>query len=226
MDGRDGSRSRESPACSWSWACSPWPRSPRAAPALVGAVLAGPARRAPAQARGIRRPAGRWRRPPACSPSPGGAVSTRTHTGARVALPALALLAALTAACGGGAGHPRTTAAQRTASQTSSASTDVDNGLQLANKPEDCLAKVQRTRAVDRALREAAQLKRMAAPLDRSSMGTPALQQATDRFLTHLTTSKLDSYYQNRLIDKAASAVAFACEQCFQMLEASRPIPA
>jgi hypothetical protein len=66
----------------------------------------------------------------------------------------------------------------------------------------------------------------MAAPLKRSEMGTPALQHATDRFLTHLTTSKLDNYYQNRLIDKAASAVAFACEQCFQMLEASRPIPA
>ena len=66
----------------------------------------------------------------------------------------------------------------------------------------------------------------MAAPLKKSEMGTPALQHATDRFLTHLTTSKLDNYYQNRLIDKAASAVAFACEQCFQMLEASRPIPA
>src|SRR4051794_11088787 len=150
----------------------------------------------------------------------------RTHTRARVALPALALLAALTAACGGGAGDASTTTAQPTASQTGSASTLADNGLQLANKPQDCLTKVQRTRAVDRALREAARLKRMAAPLPSSAMGTPALQQATDRFLTNLTTSKLDNYYQNRLIDKAASAVGFACEQCFQMLEASRPIPA
>jgi hypothetical protein len=150
----------------------------------------------------------------------------RTHTRARVALPALAVLAALTAACGSGADDASTTAAQPTASHTGSASTVADNGLQLANKPQDCLTKVQRTRAVDRSLREAAQLRRMAAPLHRSQMGTPALQHATDRFLTHLTTSKLDNYYQNRLIDTAASAVAFACEQCFQMLEASRPIPA
>src|SRR4051812_9456087 len=136
---------------------------PRAA--VVGAVLAGAARRASPQAGGIRRAAGRRRRPPARSSSPGGAVSMRTHTRARVALPALALLAALTAACGGGAGDASTTTAQPTASQTGSASTVADNGLQLANKPQDCLTKVQRTRAVDRALREAARLKRMAAPL-------------------------------------------------------------
>jgi hypothetical protein len=129
------------------------------------------------------------------------------------------MVAALTAGCGGGAGDATTTAARPT-------STAADNGLQLANKPSDCLTRAQRTHAVDRALREAAQLRRMAAPLKKSLMGTPALQHATDRFLTHLTTSKLDNYYQNRLIDKAASAVAFACEQCFQMLEASRPIPA
>ena len=146
-------------------------------------------------------------------------MSPRSHTRAGSTLAALALLVALTAACGGGAGGATTTAAQGT-------STAADNGLQLSNKPQDCLTTAQRTRVVNRALREAAHLRRMAAPLKKSEMGTPALQHATDRFLTHLTTSKLDNYYQNRLIDKAASAVAFACEQCFQMLEASRPIPA
>jgi hypothetical protein len=129
------------------------------------------------------------------------------------------VLAALTAACGGGGGAT-------TATHAATTSTAADNGLQLSNAPQDCLTRAQRTRATNRALREAAQLRTMAAPLGKSQMGTPALQHATDRFLTHLTTSKLDNYYQNRLIDKAASAVAFACEQCFQMLEASRPIPA
>jgi hypothetical protein len=151
-------------------------------------------------------------------------VSGRLQPRLRVTLAALALLAALTAACGGGSGGATTTAAQQTA--THATSTAADNGLQLSNRPQDCLSATQRTRVVNRALREAAQLRHIAAPLKRSLMGTPQLQHLTDRFLTHLTTSKLDNYYQNRLIDKAASAVAFACEQCFQMLEASRPIPA
>jgi hypothetical protein len=60
----------------------------------------------------------------------------------------------------------------------------------------------------------------------RSLKGTPAERKATARFLEHLKTSPLDNLTQNRLIDHAAAAVAFTCEQCFQQLEANRPIPA
>ena len=36
---------------------------------------------------------------------------------------------------------------------------------------------------------------------------------------------KLDPKMKNRMLDFAASAVAGSCDQCFQMLEAARPIP-
>jgi hypothetical protein len=143
----------------------------------------------------------------------------------RATLAVLAVVAAFAASCAGETNHATSTGGHMTTSSART-STVADDGLQLSNTPQDCLSAAQRTRVVGRALREAAALRRMAAPLERSQMGTPKLQRATGRFLTHLGTSKLDNYYQNRLIDKAASAVAFACEQCFQMLEASRPIPA
>ena len=59
-----------------------------------------------------------------------------------------------------------------------------------------------------------------------SLMGTPALQQATGRFLDDLAVSRLSLLAQNRALDHAASAVAGSCDQCFQMIEAERPIPA
>jgi hypothetical protein len=59
-----------------------------------------------------------------------------------------------------------------------------------------------------------------------SLLGTPALQQATGRFLDDLQLSKLTLLEQNRALDHAASAVAGSCDQCFQMIEANRPIPA
>jgi hypothetical protein len=55
--------------------------------------------------------------------------------------------------------------------------------------------------------------------------GPLRLQQATNRFLLHLETSHLAYLTRNRLIDYAASAVAFACHACFGMLEDDRPIP-
>jgi hypothetical protein len=142
----------------------------------------------------------------------------------RGALASLAAVAVLAAACGGAAKDAGTTTAAAPPQRTATAA--ADNGLQLSNKPHDCLTATQRQHLVARSLHEAAVLRRLAAPMKRSEMGTPKLQHLTDRFLTHLATSKLDNYYQNRLIDKAAAAVGFACEQCFQMLEASRPIPA
>jgi hypothetical protein len=59
----------------------------------------------------------------------------------------------------------------------------------------------------------------------RTLMGTPALQRTTGAFLDRLERSSLDLKMKNRMIDFAAAAVAGSCDQCFQMLEAARPIP-
>jgi len=71
-----------------------------------------------------------------------------------------------------------------------------------------------------------ARLRKVTAPVTHSSlMGTPAIQKATGRFLDDLETSAIPLIRRNRLIDHAAAAVSGACGQCFQMLEAARPIP-
>jgi hypothetical protein len=81
-------------------------------------------------------------------------------------------------------------------------------------------------RDLARAQADLAQLRKVTAPVHRSSlMGTPAIQAATGRFLEHLDTSSIPLRQRNRLIDHAAAAVSGVCGQCFQMLEAARPIP-
>jgi hypothetical protein len=81
--------------------------------------------------------------------------------------------------------------------------------------------------ALARAAQDVAVMKRAAAKSpSRSLKGTPAERKATARFLEHVQRSPLDNLTQNRLIDHAAASVSFSCEQCFQQLEASRPIPA
>ena len=47
-----------------------------------------------------------------------------------------------------------------------------------------------------------------------------------DRFLHDVATAPIPNLTRNRLIDHAASAIVGACQQCFQALEAERPIPA
>jgi len=56
--------------------------------------------------------------------------------------------------------------------------------------------------------------------------GNPAINKATDRFLYDVATAKIDNKRRNRIIDFAMGALANQCEQCFQALEAGRPIPA
>jgi hypothetical protein len=63
-----------------------------------------------------------------------------------------------------------------------------------------------------------------AATQRKSLLGTPAVRAATARFIGHEQRSTLDNLAKNRTIDHAAAAVAPACEQCFQQLEAIRPI--
>jgi cytochrome c556 len=56
-------------------------------------------------------------------------------------------------------------------------------------------------------------------------LGTPGLRRTTARFIEDLEKSHLSLKARNREIDHAAGAVATSCEQCFQQLEAVRPIP-
>lgn len=46
----------------------------------------------------------------------------------------------------------------------------------------------------------------------------------TDRFLNDIGRGNLPIFTANRLIDHAVSAVTAICQDCFQALEASRPI--
>jgi hypothetical protein len=79
--------------------------------------------------------------------------------------------------------------------------------------------------ALVRANRDVAAIKRAAAlPVKDTLKGNAATNRATDRFLYDVATSKLDNLVQNRLIDHAAAALAGTCQQCFQALEAERPI--
>jgi hypothetical protein len=56
--------------------------------------------------------------------------------------------------------------------------------------------------------------------------GNPAVNRATDRFLADEGRAHVSLLVKNRMIDHAASAFAGSCQQCFQALEAERPIPA
>jgi hypothetical protein len=69
------------------------------------------------------------------------------------------------------------------------------------------------------AIRKAAKL-----PVTDSLKGGPEINDATDRFLLHVETAPLDNLQRNRLIDHAAALLLGSCTQCFQALEAERPI--
>ena len=56
--------------------------------------------------------------------------------------------------------------------------------------------------------------------------GNAAVNRATDRFLRHEGRAHVSLLVKNRFIDHAASALVGSCQQCFQALEAERPIPA
>jgi hypothetical protein len=62
-------------------------------------------------------------------------------------------------------------------------------------------------------------------PVKDALKGGPEINEATDRFLLHVETAPIDNLQRNRLIDHAAALLAGSCTQCFQALEAARPIP-
>ena len=58
----------------------------------------------------------------------------------------------------------------------------------------------------------------------RNATSSAAVNHATDRFLNDDFTLPIDNLTRNRMIDHAAAALAGRCPQCFQALEANRPI--
>ena len=115
-------------------------------------------------------------------------------------LPLLLLLAALLlAGCGGGSHATPTTNCQTKAQK-------------------QAMAKLQRDLG---ALRKAGNQ-----PAKNTLLGGPAANHATDRFLHDVETAPITNLARNRLIDHAIAAIVGACQQCFQALEAERPIPA
>jgi hypothetical protein len=127
----------------------------------------------------------------------------------------LTVLLAVAAGCGGTAQH----AAAPTKPARPNPYPDDPTLVERATTPAQRAALARAAHDVD-AMKRAA-----AATSKRSLKGTPRLRRTTALFLQHMQTSPLESLTQNRLIDHAAAAVAFACEQCFQQLEANRPIP-
>jgi hypothetical protein len=69
------------------------------------------------------------------------------------------------------------------------------------------------------ALRRAARL-----PTANTLQGNHAVNVATDRFLNDVALAPIGNLRRNRLIDHAMGTLAGACEQCFQALEAARPV--
>ncbi len=63
-----------------------------------------------------------------------------------------------------------------------------------------------------------------ALPAPDSLKGNAAINRATDRFLLQVETAPIDNLKRNRMIDHAAALLHGSCEQCFQALEAERPI--
>jgi hypothetical protein len=82
-----------------------------------------------------------------------------------------------------------------------------------------------RARKIRRLELDIRRLRRLAAPLrTKTSNGTPALARAVDDFLLDVASRDLSAHTRSRFIDHAAAIVSRVCEQCFQALEASRPV--
>jgi hypothetical protein len=63
------------------------------------------------------------------------------------------------------------------------------------------------------------------AAIRRARGNTAATNRTTDRFLLAVATAPITNLKRNRMIDHAVGALGGGCEQCFQALEAARPIP-
>jgi hypothetical protein len=62
-------------------------------------------------------------------------------------------------------------------------------------------------------------------PVKDKLLGNHAINVATDKFLNDVQLAPISNLQRNRLTDLAMSAIGTHCQQCFQALEANRPIP-
>ena len=62
-------------------------------------------------------------------------------------------------------------------------------------------------------------------PVQDKLLGNHAINVATDKFLNDVQLAPISNLKRNRLTDLAMSAIGTHCQQCFQALEANRPIP-
>jgi hypothetical protein len=116
---------------------------------------------------------------------------------------AFLVLCLAAAGCGGGGSKTKTTA-----------------------KPKPVAGSCVNAKAVAKLRADVAAIRSAAdKPTHNRLLGNPAINKATDRFLYDVATVKIDNKRRNRMIDFAMGALANQCEQCFQALEAGRPIP-
>jgi hypothetical protein len=131
------------------------------------------------------------------------------------------LIAVALAGCGGGATRNGASSSQQQ-QQQKSASVYPDDPQLLARATTPTQRQdLERLWRDTQAVRTAA-----AATHGRSLKGGKRVRRATSRFIEDLDASQIDDLSKNRAIDHAAAAVAVVCDQCFQQLEAIRPIPA
>jgi hypothetical protein len=145
---------------------------------------------------------------------------------------ALVLALVILAAGCGGRGGAGSQSAESTGAQPKRPAATTPKQAPSANPfPDDpqILARATTTtqrKALGTLARDIAAMRAASARARHTLKGTPATRRATSRFIADLERSTIDNLSKNRLIDHAAAAVAPTCDQCFQQLEAMRPIPA
>jgi Flp pilus assembly protein TadD len=111
-------------------------------------------------------------------------------------------------------------AACGSSSHHSAARTSAPRSTTLACSDPRTVRDTARLRADVAAIRAAARK-----PTKDTFNGNAAVNRATDRFLADEGRAHVSLLAKNRFIDHAAGALTGSCQQCFQALEAERPIP-
>ncbi|MDX6487383.1 MAG: hypothetical protein QOF43_2536 [Gaiellaceae bacterium] len=94
-----------------------------------------------------------------------------------------------------------------------------------ATAPKKHCASPKIARAVAKLQADITALRRAArTPTKDTLQGNAAVNRATDTFLNDVALAPIGNLRRNRLIDHAAGTLAGSCEQCFQALEAARPV--
>jgi hypothetical protein len=97
------------------------------------------------------------------------------------------------------------------------------SGKQAATPPKKACPKA--TRALTTLQADIAAMRKAArTPTKDTFQGNHAINVATDRFLNDVALAPIGNLKRNRLIDHAMGTLSGACEQCFQALEAARPV--